>query len=73
MYARELKFNSRTRMPARQPIKSTTSPGCLTLQFTLSHIHISTSLTKSHFPFYPCPNLPLQASPKTRHLGQERK
>lgn len=39
MYARELKFNSRTRMPARQPLKSTTSPDALHCN---SHFHTFT-------------------------------
>ena len=75
MYARGLKFNSRTRTPARQPLASIAPLDALhcNSHFHISHFHISTSLSKSHFPFYPCPVLPLQASPKARHLGQERK
>lgn len=53
MYARELKFNSRTRTPAKQPLNSIVSPDALhcNSHFHNSHFHGFTfhAFTVSHF------------------------
>lgn len=75
MYARELKFNSRTRMPARQPLKSTTSPGGLHCNshfhtFIHSHFDIPYQIT---FPILSMSQSPPPGFPKNTTFGTRKK